>query len=201
MSASNQEPYLFRKLLSLSDFAYHKARPLSIVILLAMVAGFNIFVFPRLTQDITPENGPAILDARFGYQPGDAYAALAEFGESGRKNYFNMLAVADSIYPLFYGALLVLALSFVLDKSLSRNSLFRIFNLAPIDAVLFDFAENLSIMHLITAFPGRADLAARMASAFGILKWTVVALCIALIVAGLVRWIFLSWQERNDDAC
>jgi hypothetical protein len=195
-----EEPFIFRKLLQLSKLAYRHAKPKIILILLSIVVLFNVFLFPHFVNIATPTGTPSILDARFGFSAGEAWSTLDAFGENGRSAYLFMVAVIDSIYPLVYGLLLILTASFFLNKGLSGNSPFRVLNIMAIDAMLFDYAENFSIIWLLTKFPERADGMARMASVFGIIKWLVVFGCLLLIAVGIAAWISSSIRKRKPEA-
>lgn len=192
-----EEPFIFRKLLQLSKLAYRHARPGIILMLLSITILFNVFLFPHFVNIVTPTGDPSILDARFGFSAGEAWNTLHAFGANGRSAYLFMVAVIDGIYPLIYGLLLILLASFFLNKGLSGYSPFKVLNIIAIDAVLFDYAENLSIIYLITKFPDRADGVARMASVFGIIKWLVVFGCLLLIVYGIVAWIISFYRKRK----
>lgn len=194
------EPFIFRKLLQLSRLAYRHAKPGTILLLLSITALFNVFIFPHFVNIISPTGSPAILDARFGFSAAEAYQAMLAFGENGRRVYLFMISVIDSIYPIIYGLLLILTSSFLLNKSLSKNSMFRVLNLMAIDAVLFDYAENISIIYLLVRFPESADGIARMASVFGIIKWLVIFCCLLLIVFGITAWISSSYRKRNGQS-
>jgi len=189
---------LFRFLERLSERAYRHASLRHIVPLLAMAALFNLLVFPAFISQIVPEGGPAILDMRFGYSPGEAHEALTAFGPGGRQAYLRMLWLADSLYPLIYGMLLILTASFFLHRGLRPGSPFRLFNLAAIDAVLFDLIENIGITGLLLRYPDAPASLARLASVAGILKWLAVAISLAFIVIGIVGWAFKN-QRTTDN--
>ncbi len=195
-----EEPYIFRKLLQLSKLAYRHANPGIILLLLSITALFNLLIFPHFVNIISPTGSPLILDARFGFSAEEAYQTLLAFGENGRSAYLFMIAVIDTLYPVIYGLLLILTTSLFLNKGLSEYSIFRVLNLMAIDAVLFDYAENFSIIYLLVKFPDRTDGIARMASVFGIIKWMVVFSCLLLIAFGIAAWINSSYRKRNGQS-
>ena len=197
MTESDQEPMMANKLMQLSDFAFRKAHPGLILLLLGLVACFNLLIFPGFTEHIVQEGAPAILDVRLGYHADEAYNALTAFGEEGRQYYLRMLIWADSIYPILYGVLLILSLSYILNKVSARNSPMRIWNLLPIDAVLFDYTENISMIYMLRVFPDYAGNAASIASVAGIIKWGIVVVCLVMILAGAIKWAWLSFQKRE----
>jgi hypothetical protein len=179
----------------ISDLAYRHALPHYIAILFALLLVFNLIVFPGYINEITQGEDPRILDVRFGFSPDEAYNTLASFSDRGRIVYFRMLALIDSIYPVVYGLFFILTASFFLNKALKKGSIWRLFNLAAIDIVIFDFLENLFLISLLMRFPERADGLARLASFAGMIKWLSVAVTLGIIVTGILAWIF---QKRND---
>lgn len=187
---------IFRLIEQLSAWAYRKTSlPIILVLLLAVVV-FNLLIFPLHLGVISPDGDVSILDVRFGYSSDEAYQTLAAMGVEGRAEYLRMLAITDVLYPFVYGTWLIFAASFFLKRALRPNSIFRIFNLVALDAILFDLVENVSIIWLIIQFPSENNAVAWIASTAGILKWLAVAAAVVVIVLGIVGWVF---QSRNDN--
>lgn len=186
---------IFNLVKKLSDLAFHHALPRNMAMLFVLLLVFNLVVFPGYISEITPDGTPRILDVRFGFSPDEAYHTLASFGDKGRIVYFRMLAFIDSIYPVVYGLFLILTASFFLNKALKKGSIWRLFNLAAIDIVIFDFLENLCVIGLLMRFPERADGLARLASIAGMIKWLALAVTLGIISLSILGWIF---QKRND---
>jgi len=179
---------IFLFLLRFSDLAYRLASPKNIVIFLALLLLLGGVVIPHYARQISPGPEQPLLDARFGFSPAEAYEALDAFGEEGRRTYLFFLAVFDSVYPLVYGGVLILLASFFLRPLIHPGNEFRIINLLAIDAVIFDYVENLGIIYMIRVFPSRADGVALLVSVAGMIKWVVVALALALIVIAAIRY-------------
>lgn len=177
---------LFRLLNSFSQWAYRQASVGHLLILLALLLGFNLWVFPGFMQEISPDASIRILDLHFGFSPEEARQTLEAMGEGGRASYLRML-LADMVYPLIYGLLLVFLSSLLLDRILAPGSFWRILNLGAVDAVLFDFCENMGIMAMIRAYPEIPTGLARITSICNMLKWIAIALCLLLILAALMR--------------
>jgi len=173
----------------LSDRAYKQATLKNIFLCLILFLLFNIVVIPYYIQQITPDADTSILDVRFGFSSAEAYETLHAIGQEGRNKYLFFLAIIDSIYPLVYGSLLILAAGFLLRRTLNQNNDFRILNLVAIDAVIFDYLENLGIIYLISHYPSRADGVATLASVSGMIKWVMITLAICVILFGLIGYI------------
>lgn len=173
----------------LSDRAYKQATLKNIFIFLMLFLLFNVVVIPYYIQQITPDADTSILDVRFGFSSADAYETLEAIGQEGRNKYLFFLAVIDSIYPLVYGSLLILTAGFLLRRTLNESNDFRILNLVAIDAVIFDYLENLGIIYMISRYPSRADGVATLASVSGMIKWIMIILAICVILFGLIGYI------------
>ncbi len=193
---------MIRLITGISEWAYRNASPKNVLACFALLMVFSLVVLPNYTRQISPPGAPGILDTRFGYTPDEAYSTLEAFGEQGRKAYLHMLLIADSLYPFIYGMLLILGASFFLNKGLHKENIFRLLNVIAIDAVIFDFLENFSILYLLYQFPARADGIARLASISGIIKWIMVGLSLCVILAGIAGWIARKHSgRRNVNEC
>lgn len=180
----------------MSGWAYKQASIKNLLTASIVFLIFSLFIIPPMVQQVTPSGEPVILDVQFGFTPDEAYATLATLESHGRKNYMIMLAVIDSVYPFVYGMLLILAASYFLKKALSPDNVLRLLNIIAVDAIIFDLLENISIIYLLSHFPERVDLAATLASVFGMIKWGVIALSIGVIIGALTGWVV---QLRKSD--
>ncbi|NPA31800.1 MAG: hypothetical protein GXO37_07370 [Chloroflexi bacterium] len=132
---------------------------------------------------------PQAPDMLFFYTPARAYALLAPWA-ADRFRFILAHLLADGLYPLLYGTLLALLL---LRVHPTRPHLWRI----PALAVLTDWLENLLLSVLLWAYPRRWDALAWLAGLSTALKWSAVAVSLALIVGG---WLFGQWQRRRTGS-
>ncbi len=175
-----------------SEAAYRHASLRNILMLAGAILFFVLIIFPFYQKQIVPEGGPPILDLQFSFSREEGWETLNRFGEAGRQAYFQMLLLADTIFPLIYGLFFILLTSRVLRKHIPQGSFWRILNLGAIDVVVFDLCENIFIMYMLAKFPQEAATATRMASICGALKWVVLSLVMAMILVG-----FLSGLMRR----
>ncbi len=175
---------------SISDWAYQQAKPRNILLLMLLLLLMTLYVFPYYTGRIVPDEGPSLLDLHFGFSADKAYNTLEAYGEKGRAVYLEMLLVADTIYPLFYGLFLIFLASFFLKRILKSNNQFRVINLLAVDAVIFDFLENAGIAYMIHQFPLRANFVAGLTSVFNILKWVMVGMAVTLVLVSMTVYFF-----------
>lgn len=91
-------------------------------------------------------------DTTFGYRPRDFYAMLAEYDKGGRQDFeaHDRFISLDLYYPLFYAlsAAALIACLHPLYEPLDHGRSHFLW-LLPFGAMLFDYAENLSMRHVI----------------------------------------------------
>ncbi|TVR44266.1 MAG: hypothetical protein EA394_00360 [Bacteroidia bacterium] len=184
---------------AISDWAYRHAQPRNILFLLLLLLLMTLFVFPYYTERIVSEEGPPLLDLRFGFSAEEAYGTLEAFGEQGRAVYLEMLLVADAVYPLIYGLLLIFLASFFLKRILKPGNEFRVINLLAVDAVIFDFLENAGIAFMIRQFPHRIDFVAGLTSVFNMLKWIMIGLAMLMVLVSMVIYIAKRKHMTTTD--
>lgn len=160
------------------------------VFTLAICAVMNLKFIPDI--EATTE-GIRCFDMNFGYSYDTAARFLELLGENGRHVYLHMQLPLDFIYPLFY-ALFFVSLIYLLTKDLqSRRKYFISF---PLVLAVFDYTENLLTACMLKADTLPRALAAA-ASAVTILKTILMYVTILIILALLVRKIFISLKNRK----
>ena len=123
------------------------------------------------------------------YSPKFAHASVATYGEAGRAYYRSIELGADLVYPLVYGFAFALLLAFLWQRLAPHQAWTRFVPLLPLVGMLFDYAENLSIVALLDRFPAQPDGLARLAVLFTLLKWSFAFAGIAFMLVGLSWWL------------
>jgi hypothetical protein len=126
-----------------------------------------------------------ILDLQFSYSPEKARAILSEYSPEARHYCALLSAIGDSIYPIVYTALFILALAWIYKPFNNRNKIFANIHMLPFAVMLMDYCENIFIVTMLRTFPDFSDNVARTGSFFTSLKWTLIALCAFVAVYGL----------------
>jgi hypothetical protein len=126
-----------------------------------------------------------ILDLQFSYSPEKARAILSEYTPEARHYCALFNAIGDSIYPIVYTALFILALAWIYKPFNKQNKIFANIHMLPLAVMLIDYCENIFIVTMLRTFPDFSDNVARTGSFFTSLKWTLVALCAFVVVYGL----------------
>lgn len=171
-----------------STFFHRWATGWNVLIFLALQILFNAVVFPYFQAYDSTGNALPVLDLMFGFDTETVMHTLESYGAEGRDKMLFIGQVVDSIYPIVYTLLDILAISFLFSKFLAPGSKLHLLNLLPILTMVFDFIENYFIGKLITSYPNLRDETVRMASLFNQLKWISAALCIFFILCGLIGW-------------
>jgi hypothetical protein len=111
------------------------------------------------------------------------------FGEEGRSAYLQARWTFDLAFPVIYTFFLVTSISFVFKRGVREGSFLKMFNLVPVAAMVFDFAENISASVVMAGYPTARIWAASLASFFTPIKWFFVTISMLLLVVGLILWL------------
>ena len=128
--------------------------------------------------------GELQVDLRFFYTPGTLYRLLDLYGVDGRRSFRN-LHLADMIFPAVYAATLYSLGGLI---AFAHPFAAAVVRCAAIAAALFDYGENLSLLHVMRNLKSPPDRVARFAGICTMLKVvafavTAVALAAVLLAA------------------
>jgi len=164
-------------------------------LVLLTLGGFIVFtaaVLPRQAAGAAEASaGAGSPDTSFFYSPADLAAMAEAYGAQGRQAYVRARYTFDVAWPLVYGLFLVTSISWLSRRGFPPGSSWRLGNLAPILAVIFDGLENLSTSVVMLRYPEPTQLLAALAPWFTAIKWILVAgsmlLLIVSALAALLR--------------
>lgn len=172
---------------NLSEWFYEKSKNnLLLILMLAVFISFHAFIFPYIIK-LYGLQDHVILDLQFGFAPEFAYAVISGYGEQGRQGIMVFTGIADMIYPLVYGSLLVLLISRFKMKANAGKTTIQTINLIPFAAVLFDFLENTGILIMIHYYPEQINPISRITSFAGMFKWILVVSSVLILLFYLVK--------------
>lgn len=155
----------------------------------------NILFSSRVLEAQT--GGLSILDFRASYYtPDEAYTLFEALGAEGRKHYFYLL-LADFLLPLVGMLFGATCIAWLMRRTVAPHHPTRRLILLPFLLLGVDYAENVSILTMLSAFPGRFDIAAQMAYAFTMLKGIAGIIVVTVIV---VCAVILVWPRRSSLA-
>ncbi|GAB3548757.1 hypothetical protein [Spirosoma fluminis] len=174
-------------LTSLSTFLYRIASWKTLLVAVLLYVPFPAYILRTLEANMNALAGRILgpIDLLIGYDPAKIQQMVAAYGPEGRAIYAQGELTADIAYPLIYTLLFCLVLSLLFQNRLYTP--FRLVNVVPLGALLFDLFENGCIVYLLKAYPTSSDLIASLCSVFTNLKWAAFLLIFGLTVYGLVR--------------
>ena len=135
--------------------------------------------------------GGVLLDVKPSFSEEETYQRLSEYGERGRNNYVFRNLTVDVLLPLaVFPALFLLMLHALRGSSLGPVPKAFLYSL-PFVYVIFDLAENGTVLALLVYFPDRMHLLAGVLPYITMIKRTasLLALAIPLVIfsVALVR--------------
>ncbi|OHV23819.1 hypothetical protein EOS93_28025 [Rhizobium sp. RMa-01] len=126
--------------------------------------------------------GEASPDLRFGYQPDETYRLLALYGPAGIAHFRRLLWI-DMVFPGVYAAFFAL-LTLEWTRWVGASPVWAAAGVGcAISAGASDYIENILLMRVLAALPGRLDAAVRAASIFTRAKFVFSNLTLAIPVA------------------
>lgn len=162
-------------------------------VLLFMMA----FTFPRINAKM----GTQAFDLKaFGYSYEEAVTMIGNLDPATLDLYvFPQLLLLDAFYPLLL-ALFLSTLMIRLSKLTRKqpDSLFSNLYLLPFLAMLFDYAENTSILTMILDPINLSPGLVQLASTLSILKSSFTTLSWIVILILFVQWLQIKWKDKNE---
>jgi len=125
--------------------------------------------------------GEMQVDLRFFYTPGTLYRLLDLYGVDGRRSFRAML-LADMIFPAVYAATLYSLGGLIASADTFPAALASVGRFAALAAALFDFGENLLLLHVLRNLESPSDRIARLAGICTTLKVAAFAVVAASFV-------------------
>ncbi len=113
----------------------------------------------------------------------DLFDAL---GSKGREAYLHMQIPLDMIYPALFAISYCLVLGFFLNKLDKLKTTLVYLCLLPFFAGAMDYAENIGIISMLTAYPTISNRTVTITSYFSLLKSMATTLYFVILIASLV---------------
>lgn len=137
-------------------------------------------------------------DTSWWYRPDDLYAAGEAWGPAGRSAYVQARVTFDVLWPLVYGAFLVVTLAWTWARTTAPGSRWRRVALLPVLVVALDYAENLCTATVMARYPARTPVLAELAPVFTGAKWLTLSACFLLLGVGLVGIAIGAVRRRRE---
>ena len=157
---------------------------------------FTSLVLPKQSQKASELSGARSPDLSLFYSSSDLFQMAESYGPAGRAAYVQARIEFDILWPLVYGVFLCVSMSWFLQRLLSSANPWRLLNLLPILAVMFDFLENLSTATVMQLYPQSPQWALLSAPFFTPVKWLWVGCCFLLVVILFSILIVQKWRAQ-----
>lgn len=142
---------------------------------------FTFFVFPYYQQKINDVANKELitLDARVQYNKIAVVTLFENAGVAGRAYLRVLSGKIDMVYPIIYGSLFLLLIILLTKKWSNQWSLLVIF---PVIAMIFDYFENLNVLHLLDDYPSISIEDVACTEKFTQLKWLCITITLLVIM-------------------
>ena len=170
----------------LTSWLYHiSGVPLVLIALLVFIF-FMVLVLPNMAGQLAAVTGVDVSpDTSFIYSSAELYEMAEAYGEKGRAYYIYSRFTFDVAWPLAYMFFLVVTISYLYrDYDIGRP--WKMLNLLPLAAGLFDFLENSAASLVMYRYPMETPVVAVLAPAFTFIKWVAIGLSFAVLAFGLL---------------
>lgn len=172
---------------------------LVLALLLAVVLISQTVIDPFSAKLAALSGGSSLIDLKLAYSPETAFGLIESYGNEGRAAYSQFTATADVVFPVTYGLLLGLALSWFLQRGTAPGSRLRILNLVPLAAWAFDWLENAMILTMLGQYPDQSQLIGRIAGLATSTKWAMSAVTLLSLALAVILW-GRKWLQSRQSA-
>jgi hypothetical protein len=187
--------YIFKKF---SNWLYKTSTGWLALAGLIIFLVFTALALPAQSAEANEMSGEAgSPDTSFFYTPQDLYDMAEAYREQGRAAYIRARFTFDVIWPIVYTLFLATSLSWLFARGFSKDSRWRLANLAPVFGMIFDFMENSSTSWVMFRYPLTSPVVAWLAPFFTAIKWIFVSASFILLFVGLVAVILQKIRENR----
>ncbi len=148
------------------------------VLIIAIETGFNAML-PRFVD----ATGGTLLDMSVWFTADFAYERLHSFGNAA--DVYFLIRMLDFIFPAAYAFGLSVLCSMIYRKKYTEIDNYRWILAIPFSAALFDYVENLILVVLYRLLPSEYPAAASVLNIITLIKFTLLAFGIFLLVTGI----------------
>jgi len=156
-----------------------------IIPLLLLSTLFNFYLFPK-NEVVYNNESLKSLDIRKSYTKEDVLDLFLKMGDEGRNTYHFATGVIDMIYPLVYGALLILLLVKLLQYIFKKKSWYIYLSLLPILIMIFDYIENINTLLMLSKYPEISNIHVSFGSMVSGIKWYLVSVILVILITGFL---------------
>lgn len=172
---------------SVSGFLWQISNFKTFLIALAVYVFFGAYIMPQglnMMQEMAGKK-VEVLDLQFAYTETEAKQILAEYPKDLLHKAAKFEMIADTLYPLSYTLLFVIALAWLFKVVSLYQPVYRFIHLSPFLMMGSDYCENIGIVTMLCTYPHFGKLLPTITSVFTTAKWWLLGLEVALIIYGL----------------
>lgn len=156
-----------------------------------VVVGVHLLEFPGSVPNFQAESGGGtLLDAKPAFSEDAIYQRLESYGERGRRNYAFRNLTVDILLPLSVFPFLFLLMKSAIRRVASGRAIRILLLSLPLAYVVFDFAENATVLALLAYYPSRLAFAPAVLPYFTVIKRVASLLALAVPI-GILIFVFV----------
>ncbi len=164
---------------TLKSFA-NKNSLIGVFILFLLISGV-FFPLHRYNMYQAAGKSTKIIDVQLFYTHQDVITLFNDLTPKGRAEYYVQESVTDMAYPIIYGLLFILLITY-LSKHLDYNNWWLLL-IPPLLSMIFDFSENYTILKMLGSFPNISEATVFRCSIYSLLKWSFVVVSTLIVVS------------------
>lgn len=159
-------------------------------ILLVLFLILEIVAFPYFTGQLkSASGGYGMLDTSLFLPPEQIHRMVAAYGEAGRNVYATDLLTADLLFPVVYALLLAALIRYLFREIYPPDDWKQRLVVLPFAGMAFDYAENITILALLSAYPQPAALLAGILPLLTAVKWLLVMASFGLVLYAVIVYL------------
>lgn len=163
---------------------------------------YAAFIMGGQTETITADIGPegSVPGLAFGFSHLEIAGFLHSLSTEALVEYWYMLRIWDTIFPLVYGTMYISWISFLLKKTRIRTSGLSGINLFPLLPMLADFTENFYEFRVLQEFVIQKTVNAswvEIASIVNQTKWILSSINYLIIITAIVLYFIQLIHKRK----
>jgi hypothetical protein len=170
---------------NVSDRFYKWTKGWLVLVLLVLDGFFSGFLLPMIQDMMQDKQGGVMpLDLMMFSTPAEIFAMIARYDIV----FYRLIELTiDIIYPIVYLFFFGLLISWLFQRGYASDSPMRKLNVLPLGAWFFDLLENITIVILLSIYPGsQPGGLAWILIILTHIKWLFAGATILLILIGLV---------------
>ncbi|MCI5144957.1 MAG: hypothetical protein D3923_05365 [Candidatus Electrothrix sp. AR3] len=160
------------------------------------MAIYFVMVFYTIPQVEAYAQGMKLFDlSPLGYSFEYASELLQALGNEGREKYLYRQLPLDFLYPGLFAVSCTLLLTWLFLKTSENKSKIFYLCLVPAIAGVFDYLENICVVHILWSYPSISKTSIALASTMTIAKSALTTIFFVLLLLGTVLFFI---RERNN---